>query len=202
MLPELEDDLDGLLPDLVREIVVLGVGGSRQGEVLPDQDPVGVAEVEELMIFIDIPAPTADHVAVQVHDHPESLCQVVLIPAVESVQGHPVRAPHEDLFLVDQEDEFARVVFGRGLRADQIGGPDADLLSFFIQDRLFFVQDPDRRLIQDRLAVAPGPPEFDFVQRQPMPAAMIVQLKGTVVHCFRAPFEGDLHGQPVQGEPV
>ena len=90
MASELLYDKLHLLAEGDLHALVGGVDGAAHGEVLPDHDAVGVAEVEEGVILVDVTAPAADDVAACLVQHLQGLGQSFGIPGVEGVQGHPV----------------------------------------------------------------------------------------------------------------
>jgi len=62
VIAQLPDDRLCFLPDNLVKLRGLGVAGAGEGKILPDHDAFLIAQVEEGMVFIDVPAPTAEHV--------------------------------------------------------------------------------------------------------------------------------------------
>lgn len=101
---------DEVLPDLGGHLVVQGlllrVGGAGEREVLPDQQPLLVAEFVEVVALVEAAAPDAD----QVDARGERLVEAVGDPLPgdpggEAVVGDPVDSAYEDGLVVDGDAE-------------------------------------------------------------------------------------------------
>ena len=86
---------------------------------------MGIAEVEECVILIDVTAPAADDVAPRLVQHLQRLGKSLGIAGVEGVQGHPVGAHGEHGLVIDDEAELT--VIPREGGAIQLHGADARL---------------------------------------------------------------------------
>ena len=95
-------------------------------EILPDQQSEAVAEREEFLIFIDVSAPAADHVAAQIPEKFERFPHPFRILPVQGVRRDPVRSLDEYRTVVDNEFEFSFSVFHL-FRPFQTDGADSRL---------------------------------------------------------------------------
>lgn len=111
---ELADNACNLLLHLLGEVRILRRYAARKGEVLPNENAVLVAKVEEIVVFVDVSAPAANHIAVEVGEHVHRRLDVLFVAVVVGVERHPVRALHENRDIVDVEFKFAFELFEVG----------------------------------------------------------------------------------------
>ena len=98
-----------------------GIGRAGEHEILPDADPVLVAQVVEPVLLVDAAAPDAQHVHVA---HADGLGQPGILdargPRDEGVRRHPGGALGEEGQPVDNELEaLAPLVVGRAIQAER-----------------------------------------------------------------------------------
>ena len=165
MVAELGDDGLGLAADGVGEGVGLGIQRAGQREVLPDHDAVPVAQVEERVILVNVAAPAAEHVAVQVADHRKDGREMAGVAGVEARPAAPSWSRlHEDRRIVDQEEELAGT-FGCGdIGAAEAGGSDADARGLRSEDSAGGIEKLNGRIIERLRSVAAGEPEIDVLE--------------------------------------
>ena len=103
------DVLHRLDADVLQELrVVQRVDAARVDELLPDQDPVAVAQIVEALLLVETAAPDAQHVLVRLGRRADQALQgLVGDPGGEGVGRDPVRALGEDRHAVDHKDERA-----------------------------------------------------------------------------------------------
>ena len=92
MLTQALDDLGDFASQPRLELRILGVDRTGHGKVLPDEDPLAVAQVIEEVVLVDVPAPAPDHVAAEVVDEVQDHGNPVDIARVIGVERHPVGA--------------------------------------------------------------------------------------------------------------
>ncbi|SCD52380.1 hypothetical protein GA0115239_102938 [Streptomyces sp. BpilaLS-43] len=158
---------DEVLADLGGHLVVqrllLRVGGAGEGEVLPDQQPLLVAEFVEVVALVETAAPDADQVGVR----GEGLVQAVgeSPPGEagrEAVVRDPVHASYEDRLAVDGDPERL------ALQGD---APEAGPASPGV------LTEVDGDVVQGLLAVAVRPPDLGVGDREGEREAVLV-LRG------------------------
>jgi len=156
--------------------VVLRIPATREHKVLPDQYAFLVAEVEKGMVFVHVAAPAANHVASKIFRQGDGLGQAAGVPAVERVQGDPIRAAHHDGLIINAKHEMAvrigRLVVpahGRPPGPQRVGDPgagravdgngaDANALRS-LGERLAGSRQACRYAVQIGVSIAVGPPE-------------------------------------------
>ena len=153
---ELAYDGGYLLVQLFFEAFGFGVGVARHSEILPHHYAVSVAIVEELVILVDVTAPSADDVAVCILEEGEGFVVTLGIARVEGVKRHPVRALAHDLYTVDEEAELSLFavegIFPFKLYVTNTEGHRTGVDEFPV-----FV-DPRFALVEICVSVADGPP--------------------------------------------
>jgi len=165
-----------LCAHLGQEVLRLRIARAGEREVLPDQDALLVAEVEEAVALVCIAAPAAHHVAADVIEQRNGAVDPFGVAAVEGVERHPVRALDHDRLAVDVDDEMAgrvrRAVMAshggrRSLRRPHLPGrlravhryrADADAVGPFSQHRAPATELRGHR-VQVRCAIPARPPE-------------------------------------------
>ena len=155
---EPEKVLPGLFPELGLHFLRQPDIGAGDHKVLPDQDPLLVAQIIEMVLGVVSAAPYPQSVEIRVHGPVDQPVQPLgRHPAQETVHGDVVRTHGEDLHAVDDEAEFAAPLVRVRLRADR-QGTQADPQALRVQ-HLFPGDKLQRQIVQVLLAVAPDPPE-------------------------------------------
>lgn len=148
----------GLLAHAAQELVVLRIEAAGEGEVLPHHDAGAIAPGEEGVVLVDVAAPAAQDVAVQVVEERQHLRIALGVAAVERIGRHPVAALAQDGHAVAAEEELTGLRRGGGVRAHQLDLPQADLVGALVHHLAV-----DHELEGDRVevgrTVAPGPPQ-------------------------------------------
>ena len=164
MRPQFDGNGTYLLGDCLLEIRILRVQGAAHREILPHHYTVGVTQVEEGMILIDISAPASEHVAVQIPGDRKSLLQMGGIPAVEGIHRSPVAAVDIYLLTIDNETESSRSLFGVGPCHVQTDRPESYLPAVRIDLVAIHVENSHPGIVQGRVTIAPRPPEIHVLQ--------------------------------------
>ena len=100
--------VDRFLAYVGEEFLIRRIGGAGKHEILPYQDAVAVAEVVEIIVFIDSSAPYADHVHVDVLSIKHMLLVFLFRDTrKEIVEGNHVDALHEHRFSIKFEGQGA-----------------------------------------------------------------------------------------------
>ncbi len=159
VVPQLRHHGGDLPADALLEVGALGVEGAAHREVLPYQDALGVAYLEELVVLIHVAAPAADHVAVHVHGHLQHVLHLCRVAAVQGVDGHPVGAVDEDVLAVHHEVELARLLRQVHVREVELHGAQSDAARVLGQHRAGLVHQFQFGVVQRRLAIAARPPQ-------------------------------------------
>ena len=159
MAAEFQHHLGNLVPDLRSEFFALRVYDAGHREVLPDHYALPVAPVVERLVFIDIAAPAAYHIAVEVHHHIDGAVHPFPVAAVEAVERHPVRSAREYLLAVDIEAEPSG-----GVPVDvghlQAHRPESHLPGVLGEHFAAVIQKGNGAVIQGRVTVSLRPPEL------------------------------------------
>ena len=199
MFPQLQYHTDSFFPDFFSKLVILRISCSGQGKILPHHDPVLIAPVEKVVVFVNIAAPAADHVAIQVGYHCQGTFEVLFVAAVKSIQRHPVGSLYKNFFTIDFKNKLAGI-FGSGYFCpDQISRADSHILTDFIQYFPAVVSNPEGGVIQGRFAITAGPPEIHVIQLNALAAAMTIQGERIFINSLPQTFERNFHCQPVDG---
>ena len=131
---------------------------------------MGVAEVEEGVILVDVSAPTADDVAAQLIQHLQCLGETLGVAGVEGVQGHPVTTHGEHGLVIDEEAELTLLPREGG--AIQLHGADARLQLAGIRDDVAATQG-DGDVVQVGQTCVLGVPQVGAVNGdEDIPAGM------------------------------
>ena len=174
--------------------VRIGAAGHR--EILPDQDAVSVAQVEELVILVDVAAPAAHDVAARVLKQRKRRGHAFGVPAVHRVHGHPVAA-HQHHRRVDHLELALVARLHHLIDHDRA---QADGLLEAVHD-LALAQQLQLHAVQVLLAVIARPPQLCVrdihVQRAGDEQRGLFDLEGGV-----AAGAGQAHGKVVQRERV
>ena len=142
------------------------------------------------MILVHVSAPAAGDVAAGLVEKRQRLFISLRVPAVHGVQRHPVGALGQNGAAVYPDEEFP-LVSGQQLVVD-VNLPNADALPAHVH-HLSVQQQFKFRVVQRRLAIAPGPPQPGLVDFNPGVAADKVQL------LFHGSFaDGDPGGKALQ----
>jgi hypothetical protein len=107
VIAEFGDDAFRLLSNPIQEILLLRISTAGEGEILPNHDSLLVTEIKEGMVFINVPAPAANHIASQVFHQRQGLVHPLPIPTVEGVQGNPICPFYHNRYFVDVQQEMA-----------------------------------------------------------------------------------------------
>ena len=169
MIPQAADHCVELPFQPLLEIQCLGISGASHGKILPDHHARGIAHFVEGLIFIDVAAPAAEHVAVEVGHQGERTRQVLRVAAVQGVHRGPVTALDEHRLPVHDKAEIARPGRGVHLAALQADGADADAPPVLVQDASVRIAKAENRLVQSRVPEAARPPEMHAGKGGPMP---------------------------------
>ena len=108
MIPQFHHHRDDFFFDFPGEILSLRVECASHDEILPHENSVLIAQVEEIIVLVNISAPAADYVAVQIHRHVDGFRKMSLISTVQCIKWHPVRAMRENPFPIHDEAELSR----------------------------------------------------------------------------------------------
>ena len=190
MVAQLADDEFRLGADRVAEFAVLRIQEAGQGEILPDQHSVRVAKLEEGMILVDVAAPAAQHVAVEVERHGKGLLKPRGVAAVQRVERHPVAPFDVDPAVVHVKGEVPLAGAAGHGGAAEADGADTDPLPVLRQHPAGFVEQPQFGFVAVGTAGAARPPEPGVGQFDHLLAVGGEQRPDTL--------EG---GFPVMGEP-
>ena len=157
MAAELQHHLPYFIADLGSELFALRIYDSRHREILPYHYALTVAPVVERLVFIDVSAPAADHVAVQVGDHVYRAVHPLVVAAVEAVERHPVSAAGEYLLAVYIEAEApgSVPVDVSHLQPDR---PETHFPGVGREDLAAVVRKGDRTVVQGRIPISFRPP--------------------------------------------
>ena len=182
MASELADDVIHLTAEGVLHLLVHGVDGAPHGEVLPDHDAVGIAEVEEGVILVDVTAPAADDIAPRLVQHLQRLGEPFGVAGMEGVQGDPVGTHGEHGLAVDDKAELT-VIAGEG-GAVQLHGTDTRLHGPLVHNDTATTQG-DGHVVEPRPARVLGVPQVGPVDGDEDIAAGVPEvgcdLEGAVV---------------------
>ncbi len=108
------DIVIGLGADIFEQRRIVGVHRAGEGEFLPDEDAVSVAEVIEAVVLVDAAAPHSDHVHMGVDGRlDDALIDLFRHPWQEAVIGNIVGALHEDRHAIELDIEAGTVGIGR-----------------------------------------------------------------------------------------
>ena len=150
----------GLLPGLVHEGgIVVRVEGARVHKVLPDHDPVGVAQVVEGLVLVDAATPDAEHIEMGVRGRADELLVALLVDAGEDRVGRdPVGSHGEHPGPVDLEGEGPALLRRLQRVLEQADPGEPGLGHPVVEDVLPFDQ-VDHHGVEVRLARRPRVPE-------------------------------------------
>ena len=90
MVTQLSYHRDRFPPHHLQKLRRLRVDRASHGKVLPNHDPIPVADIEERVVFVNISAPTPQEVASQVDEKREYFLVPRGVAAVECIGRHPV----------------------------------------------------------------------------------------------------------------
>ena len=154
----------GLGPHFGVERIGLRVDRAGQREILPDHHAFAVAEIEEALSLVDVAAPTADHVAVEIAEQRQRIVKPRVVAAVQRIKRDPIGALAEDVDAVDDKLELTVAVGRHHLGIAQRDGAEAEGAPPVGDDPALFDQ---RKLdvIERRPAIALGIPEVDIGDR-------------------------------------
>src|SRR5450830_1219942 len=155
------DGLAGLGLELAPERVLLRVGRAGEQEVLPDEDPLLVADVIEVVGLVDAAAPHAQQVEVRAERLVDAAGDAVARdPGEQMVIGDPVGPLGEDRATVDAEGERRADLVGLGV---ELHGAEADPPVPLVERRAarsgVDLVDRDVEVDEGLLTVPDGPPQ-------------------------------------------
>ena len=150
----------GLLPGLVHEgRIVVRVEGAGVHEVLPDHDPVGVAQIVEGLVLVDAASPDAEHVEVGIRCRTDEFLVPLLVDAGEDRVGRdPVGAPGKHPGPVDLEGKGPALLRRLQRLLEQADPGEAGLGHPVVED-VFALDQVDHHGVEIRLARRPRVPE-------------------------------------------
>lgn len=166
------------------EFVTLRIERASHAEILPDHYAVFVAEFVEAGVFVDVAAPAADHVAVQVGNQSERAVEPLRVAAVEGVHRGPVAAAGENLLVIDDEAEPARILGRVGRGEIEAHGADADAAAVDVERIAGFVHELHLGVVERRFAIAARPPELDIPESEDVACGMRCHLGAVHGHLF------------------
>src|SRR6266481_8057138 len=112
MITQALDVIDRFLANVVEKLLVARVHAAAEHEVLPDENPLLVAEIIEIVTLVNTAAPDAQHIHVGVAHGAKQFA--ILVPGDASrkaVSRNPVAAFGKDRHAVDYKGEaFAGIV--------------------------------------------------------------------------------------------
>ena len=198
MIAQLAHHLGRFLLQRVDQPGHVRIGAAGHREILPDQDAVPVAQVEELVILVDVAAPAAHDVAARVLKQRKRRGHALGVPAVHRVHGHPVATHQHHRRVVDDDLELALVARLHDLIDDDRA--QADGLLEAVHD-LALVQQLQLHAVQVLFAVIARPPQLCVrdvhAQRAGDEQRGLFDLEGGV-----AAGAGQAHGKVVQRDRV
>ena len=136
---------------------VFRIGGAGKHEVLPDHDAVAVAQIVELVGFVDAAAPGTHHVGVGLHQITDAAFVVAVSHAGdEGIVRNPVVAVRVHRHVVDVDLEWTTDVVGAGV---DMHGTEADMA---VPSRFGGIAGSDGNIIQWLISVTDRPPQLRF----------------------------------------
>ena len=158
MVAQALDLVLGFLPHVLEELRCRGVQRAGKHEVVPDQDPLFVAQVVEVVALVLAAAPDAEHVHVR---RDRARQQVVVartgLPRRQRVARDPVRALAEHLDAVDLEVHRQPDLV---LLGDHLKRAQADALAHVVP------RHAHGQIVQVLLAVPGRPPQARVLERK------------------------------------
>ena len=157
MVAQSLDLMPHLLADILQKVGRRGIERAGEHEVLPDQQPMFIAEVIEPVRLILSPTPHPDYVHIRGERALEEIFDNLAgLPLRQGIRRNPIRAFAENRHPVDlkQKGSAMGVLFG-----DELNRPQADTLFHFL------ARDPHREIVKWLFPIADGPPEPRVGQR-------------------------------------
>ncbi len=153
------DVFNGFDLEILEKVGVGRVNAAGKHEILPDQEPVAVAEIVEHVFRVVTAAPNAEHVHVGVHGaFQQPLQHRFGDTRGQRIGWNPVGALGEQAHAVDIEGEFLAPLIGILAKFDSA---QADFVAFLVEDG-FAVFQGHFHFVEGLRAITMWPPELRF----------------------------------------